>query len=279
MTLQEIICCPQCKNNLLAHTGENKPVTKTGNPVCYKCNGCNMEYPIVDDVIDFLPKRDKGKTFVQKAMESEHIVRIYESKLWRDGILFKMFTRITLDYEIAIIKKVADMGPSDTLIDLACGTGIYARSFAEKNPDRKIIGLDLSWPMLRYGARKARIMGLKNITFMHGDVHQLPIRNSSADAANCCAALHLIPDTPKVLDELSRVIKPGGRFSASVLLHPSNPFFSLKAYLDDKLWGIHYYHEHELKTLLDKAGFNPAVYHTRGLWMIAGGVRRVTPTF
>lgn len=274
MRLQEIICCPKCKGNLLANTGENRSASETGELVSCSCTECNMEYPVVDDVIDFLPQKNDEKSFIQKSMESEHIVRIYESKWWRDGLLFSLFTRISLDDEILLIKKIADLGPSDTVIDLACGTGIYTRHFARENPDRKVIGLDLSWPMLRYGAKKARHLGIKNITFVHGDVHQLPIRDSSADAANCCAALHFFSNVRAVLNELRRVLRPDGRFSASVLLRPQNPFFSLKAYIGDKYWGVHHFYEHELRTLLDQAGFNPAVYHARCYWMIAGGVRR-----
>ncbi|MCP4112300.1 MAG: hypothetical protein GY749_43375 [Desulfobacteraceae bacterium] len=51
MKLQEIICCPECKENLLAHTRDN----------CYTCIRCSMEYPIVDNVIDFFPQKAERK--------------------------------------------------------------------------------------------------------------------------------------------------------------------------------------------------------------------------
>jgi hypothetical protein len=47
-----------------------------------------------------------------------------------------------------------------------------------------------------------------------------------------------------------------------------------KAYLDGRYWGIHYFRREEILELLNEAGFEPAIHHAKGLWMIAGGVRR-----
>ena len=78
-----------------------------------------------------------------------------------------------------------------------------------------------------------------------------------------------------VLGELARVIKPSGRFSAAMfMVRPSSAFSRLMAYLDRGFWGIHYFSEGEIKELLDEAGFEPAIHHAKGFWMIASGLRR-----
>jgi ubiquinone/menaquinone biosynthesis C-methylase UbiE len=226
-------------------------------------------------VIDFLPGVAGGEGRGQKLMESERMVKIYESKWWRANKFFALFMGIDLKGEMALIKRIASPGPAAKVLDLACGPGLYARAFAEENPGREIFGLDISWPMLRYAVAKARKLAMRNVTFMHGDAHHLPFKDSSLDAANCCGALHLFSDVRRVLGELGRVIRTGGRFSAAAaLVRPRSAFSRLKGYLDGKFWHIHYFRQGELADLLDEAGFEPTVYHARGIWMIAGGVRR-----
>ncbi|MHC4198051.1 MAG: methyltransferase domain-containing protein [Planctomycetota bacterium] len=274
MRLLEIICCPRCKADLQPHAGEGGVACGEGEVLYYTCTGCGLRYPVVDGVVDFLPGGNCEKKRGQKLMESERMVKIYEGKWWRANKFFALFTRISLSDEMSLIKRVADAGPADTVLDLACGPGLYARAFAEESHGRTVIGLDLSWPMLRYGVKKARRLGIKNITFMHGDAHYLPLKALLVDVANCCGALHLFSDYRHVVGELHRVIKPNGRFSMALALVRPTLLSRLKAYLDGKLFGIHYFYEEELEKLLDEAGFEPTVYHAKGLWMIACGVRR-----
>ena len=136
-----------------------------------------------------------------------------------------------------------------------------------------MIGLDLSWPMLRYAAAKSRELGVANLTLLHGDAHALPFADASLDAANCCGALHLFPDWRQVLAELGRVIRPKGRFAAAVFLEdPGEPGRLRRRY--DAAMGVHRFRPEELAAELDTAGFEPAVHHAKGVWMVAGGLRR-----
>jgi ubiquinone/menaquinone biosynthesis C-methylase UbiE len=202
------------------------------------------------------------------------MVRIYESRLWRANWLFGVAGGISLADEMSLIDRILDLGPSDAVLDLACGPGLYARRFARGASTREVLGLDLSWPMLRYGARKAGAIGIENLTFTHGDAHHLPFRDDSLDAVNCCGALHLFPDVRQALRELQRVIRPKGRFSTAVFLARDRDPLSGLVRASDKRTGLHRFHKPELESLLDEAGFEPTVYHARRNWMIAGGVRR-----
>jgi SAM-dependent methyltransferase len=112
-------------------------------------------------------------------MESQFIVNIYESRWWRGCGLFKGFAGLTLDEEMALIRRIANPGDDDVILDLACGTGIYTRAFALGGAHRTVFGLDISWPMLKYATRKAREMGVKNAMFFHGDAHILPFADGS----------------------------------------------------------------------------------------------------
>ena len=274
MENNEFLCCPKCKAELES-AGKAGTGGQAADVACLACAECGARYSVAEAVPDFVGDRNIDVRLAQKLMQSRRMVSIYESRWWRGSRIFSRFMGITLEDEIALIRKIDAAGPDDAILDLACGPGIFARAFAEESPARRVFGLDLSWPMLRYAVRKAGKLGLANITFLRGDAHELPFRDGSLDVANCCGALHLFSDVRRVLGELHRVLKPGGRLSvAAALVRPSSAFSRLKAYLDGRFWKIHYFRKEEMKGLLDEAGFAPTIHHARGIWMIAGGVRR-----
>lgn len=270
MRLMGIICCPACKGGLIGQDGPGM----TDEPKSYFCPTCGVTYSVIDDVVDFLPGGMAIKGRGQKLMESPRVVNIYESKWWRDCKLFAWFTGLRLGEEIALIKRITNPGETDTILDLACGTGIYTRAFSLDGAGRNVFGLDVSWPMLKYATNKAHQMGIKNIQFLHGDAHNLPFANESLDVVNCCGALHLFADVRHVLRELYRAIRPGGRFSVAAAWQSEKLWSRMKAYTDMRFWRVHYFSKEELSNLLDEAGFNPTIYHTHGVWIVAGGVRR-----
>lgn len=115
-------------------------------------------------------------------------------------------------------------------------------------------------------------MNIKNLTFIHGDAQNLPFEDSSFNAVNCCGALHLFPDINKTLQEVHRILKPCGKFSMALTMKTNTPFNKLKSSLDKKYMGVNYYYVDEFSDMLEKAGFEPRVYHTKILWMIFGGI-------
>jgi ubiquinone/menaquinone biosynthesis C-methylase UbiE len=207
-------------------------------------------------------------------MEATSIVSIYEGSWWRASWLAAFIMQIGLDEEMALIEKIASPSPSARVLDLACGPGLYARRFAAGHPEREVVGLDLSWPMLRSALRKAAEAQLGNLRFVHGDAQALPFRDASLEVANCCGALHLFPDIPRALRELSRVIRPTGRFSMAVSLRGSGPPGRLRGTVAQTLLGLHSFSREELEALLDEAGFEPSIHHAKGAWMVAVGQRR-----
>jgi SAM-dependent methyltransferase len=271
MKIIDIIRCPKCKGELACRDGEGMACEHKS----YFCPACGLTYPVIDGIIDFLPGFNVAKGRAQSLMESPRVVNVYESKWWRGCKFLKRFMGLTLAEEMALIKRIAKPGDNDTILDLACGTGIYTRSFALDGTGRNVVGLDVSWPMLHYAVNKAGQMGIKNVQFLHGDAHNLPFADGSLDVANCCGALHLFKDVRRVLGELYRALKPGGRLSVAAAWQSEKPWSRLKARLDERFWNVHYFSKEELTGLLDEAGFDPAIYHTYGIWIVAGGVKRI----
>lgn len=91
-------------------------------------------------------------------------------------------------------------------LDLACGSGDLARLLAERYPDGRIIGLDLSREMLALaGDRPPRI------DYLQGDMHALPVATASCDLVTGGYALRNAPDLDRAAAEIARVLRPGGQ--------------------------------------------------------------------
>ncbi|MAE94422.1 MAG: hypothetical protein CL910_07165 [Deltaproteobacteria bacterium] len=268
MAIEDWIRCPDCGGEL--RTAPREP--RTGETRHFTCSGCDREIPEVDGVIDFLPGVSGPRGPLQRLMEWEPLVRIYEGKAWRSSPFFAWTAQIRLEEEISLVAHIVDAGPARTVLDLACGPGLFARRLALGESDREVVGLDVAWPMLLRASALAREQRLENLTYLHGDAHALPFREASLDAANCCGALHLFPDVRRVLGELHRVLRARGRISLGVFRRPAGLAGRLAADLGGLL-GVHLFAEDELRALLVEAGFEPTVYRAQGLWMIAGGVR------
>ncbi len=111
-----------------------------------------------------------------------------------------------------ILCEAADVGPGQRLLDVACGTGIVARTAADLvAPDGKVVGLDLNEAMLTV-ARRVR----PDIEYHQGDATALPFPDGSFDIALCQMALMFFPDRLTALREMARVIKPDGTAAITV---------------------------------------------------------------
>ena len=274
LDIDNLICCPFCKGDLRTNTQNGQQWLCKRELSSYYCNKCNHKFPLVNSIVDFSPVRPKKRTLAQQLMESKSIVEKYEGKSGRGSWFFAGYLGISFKEEMALVKKIAHINNDDTVLDLACGTGLYTRDLAKEGGNRKVIGVDISWPMLKYAIKMIKAQEIENIALFHGDAHHLPLRDFSVDAAICCGALHIFCDVHQALEELSRVIKPNGHLALAVFFAESNLFGKFKRYWRKEMWGIHSFQETELKELLNKASFAPAISHAWGKWMIAGGTRK-----
>lgn len=98
------------------------------------------------------------------------------------------------------------LSENDTVLECACGTGIMTRFLAPKC--KKLIATDFSKKMLLRAKRKLRKQ--KNIRFGYADINCLKFSDNRFDKAVAANVIHLLDDPKQALDELKRVVKPGG---------------------------------------------------------------------
>jgi SAM-dependent methyltransferase len=112
--------------------------------------------------------------------------------------------------------------PGETVLDLECGAGFDTLPAAERvGLDGKVIGIDMTPEMLAKAQHNASLLGANNVEFLRGEIEMPPLADSSVDLVISNGVFNLCPDKPGVLNQVFRVLKPGGRLQmADILLEP-----------------------------------------------------------
>ena len=115
------------------------------------------------------------------------------------------------------------------VLDLGSGTGYPALLAAQTvGPTGNVVGVDLAAQMLDAAKRKTSSLKLSNITFQTGDVTSLPFAKVSFDAVTTRFCLMFLPEIPKAVAEIARVLKPNAWVAAAVWSAPDkNPYLKI----------------------------------------------------
>ncbi len=112
--------------------------------------------------------------------------------------------------------KLAQLKPTDTVLDVACGTGDLTMCFAAAGAQR-VIGIDFTHEMLTLARQKAPAL-----SFQRGDAMNLPIADAAVDVVSIAFGLRNVADPRKALAEFHRVLLPGGRLIVLEFATPTN---------------------------------------------------------
>ncbi len=106
--------------------------------------------------------------------------------------------------------SLANVRPGDRALDLACGTGDIAFAVAARGA--RTLGLDITIRMLQLADAKRSAAGRGDrVTFLAGDMTSLPFAPAAFDLVTTGYGLRNVPDLTTAIDEIVRVLKPGGR--------------------------------------------------------------------
>jgi arsenite methyltransferase len=111
--------------------------------------------------------------------------------------------------------------PGSVVLDLGCGAGTDLLVAAQMTgPTGRVIGVDMTSAMLDRARQSASEMGLGNVELHEALIEALPLENASVDVVISNGVIDLVPDKDAVLDEIDRVLRPGGRLQlADVVIH------------------------------------------------------------
>jgi ubiquinone/menaquinone biosynthesis C-methylase UbiE len=97
------------------------------------------------------------------------------------------------------------------VLDVGCGFGATAIVLARALPGSKVVGIDLSDPLLEMAIQMVGEAGLcERVAFETADVQQIPYDDESFDALVNVQMLHIVEDPVAMLDEMERVLAPDG---------------------------------------------------------------------
>ena len=113
--------------------------------------------------------------------------------------------------------ELAGIRTEQKVLDIATGIGEPAMTAALiVGPKGFVTATDISKAMLEIGEKRAKREGLKNIEFRQVDIEEANLPLSSFDAAICRWGLMFLPNPSLVLENIQRLLIPGGRFAAAV---------------------------------------------------------------
>src|SRR5215469_7411434 len=122
--------------------------------------------------------------------------------------------------EAETLVRLVRAGSSDRVADLASGPGTLALRFARRV--RWIVALDLTPAILQRARKSAASEGIQNLFCGLGDARALPFADSSLDVIVTSYSLHHIPGPDRVIGEMARVLRRGGRAGVLDMLVPED---------------------------------------------------------
>jgi SAM-dependent methyltransferase len=153
---------------------------------------------------------------------------------------------------------LAELRPGETVLDLGSGGGIDVLLSARRvGPTGKAIGLDMTDEMLVLARKNQVEAGVGNVEFVKGTIEAMPLPDASVDVIISNCVINLSADKRLVMQEAFRVLRPGGRFAVSDIVHRGEMPASARAHAD--LWcgcvsGA--LSDSEYRALLADAGFS-----------------------
>lgn len=108
--------------------------------------------------------------------------------------------------------EMAELQHGERVLETACGTGLVTFRIAEETgPEGEVVATDISGEMVELAKRENNTHQTRNIEFRRMDAEQLDLEDDHFDAALSCLGVMYMPDPLKSMQEMYRVLKPGGR--------------------------------------------------------------------
>lgn len=206
-----------------------------------------------DGFVDVLGTQDPtGAHPGQRLMLSRTLPLIYE-RAWRPiGARALMGVRgpgPRQEHRMAL--RMLELRGEDRVLDLACGPGNFTRSFAKAAKPGLVVGLDASASMLELAVRETEA---ENVAYVRGDACELPFPDACFDAVCCFAALYLIDRPIAAIDEIVRVLAPGGRVALLASCNRGPLPAGLSNVVVRRLTGVRIFARDELRDALAERG-------------------------
>jgi demethylmenaquinone methyltransferase/2-methoxy-6-polyprenyl-1,4-benzoquinol methylase len=120
---------------------------------------------------------------------------------------------------------MAKLNGDELVLDIACGTADITFEIARRLESGFVVGLDITPAMLEIAERRRRGRLAKNVSFHQSDIMRMPFKDETFDCLTGGYALRNVPDIEAAIEEIRRVLKPGGRFLSLDFGRPRSPIY------------------------------------------------------
>lgn len=145
--------------------------------------------------------------------QAGHFKRVIQREFSKQAEAFSCSREMREKGGLQILPGLAEIKPHHRVLDIACGPGFVALEFAKHG--RKVVGVDLTREMVKRARALARQEKAKNIAFRRADADRLPFSAGSFHRVVTRASFHHFTEPERVLREMVRVMKKGGRILIS----------------------------------------------------------------
>ena len=137
-----------------------------------------------------------SETTVRK--QYNQLAAVYDVR-WRDYIV----------NTLSFLKTWVEISPTDTVLDIACGTGEFERLLLTEYSSQQIVGIDISEKMLAIA--KLKCSAYPQVSFQMASALRLPFDSNSFDVIVSANSFHYFDEPLAALKEMRRVLKPDGK--------------------------------------------------------------------
>ncbi|XP_050378267.1 uncharacterized methyltransferase At2g41040, chloroplastic-like [Argentina anserina] len=256
----ELLSCPICY----------EPLSRKGPPglimqsICrssFKCKKCYKSYSTKHNYLDLTVTAGMKKYVEVKSVGTELFRRWFMSFIYEKGYrqFFKRYGFPGPDEEFKMAQNYFKPAEDGVIVDVSCGSGLFAMRFAKSGTYSGVVALDFSENMLLqcYDYIKRDPVPLAtDLVLLRADVSRLPFASCSVDAIHAGAALHCWPSPSNAIAEITRVLRSGGIFVGTTFLRSSlsRTFWIFKPLNERVLPSGNYSTEEEIEDLCTSCG-------------------------
>ncbi len=153
--------------------------------------------------------------------------------------------------------KLVNIQDGWTMLDVGCGGGFTIRRLLKRSKDAQVYGIDISEESVAKAKKVNADVLEKQVFVTLGSAEKLPYENEKFDLVTAIETVYFWPNLPGCLQEVHRVLKPGGKFAILVEVVDSDSKWT------SVVEGMTAYTPEQIKSLLDNAGFTQTEIHRK----------------
>ena len=153
--------------------------------------------------------------------------------------------------------SLVDIQDGWTMLDIGCGGGATLKRLLKRSQDAKVYGIDISEESVVKAIKVNADVINKQVFVQLGSAAELPYDDGTFDLVTAVETVYFWPNLPSCLQEVRRVLKPGGYFAIMVEVVDTDSKWT------NVVEGMTAYPPEQLKQFLDDAGFTQTEIHRK----------------